>query len=136
MNIRSMIEEGIKAWLEDSGSIAYPVLLGQEVDERSIPAVVVYAPSSQATEFGLGNYQISLEVHVFSNAHDTSLDDHRAVCAAVEGVLQDNDGITAAWPAELGILYKVEPAGEQEGKDADKLGNVLRYDVWACYPQA
>lgn len=136
MNIRSMIEEGIKARLEDSAAITYPILLGQDVDERSIPAVVVYCPSSQATEFGLGNYQLQLEVHIFSNAHDTSLDDHRAVCAAVAGVLQDDAGIVASWPAELGILYKIEEAGEQEGKDADKLGNVIRYDVWACYPEA
>ena len=138
-SIRSIVEDRIQAFLVESGELSHPILRGQDSTEKQGSAVIIYAPSADAQDLGvshLGNFRVSLEVHIFTNFYDNTLEGHRSQADIVESLLQESDILSDFWGAEYGTLYNISLQNIDEGKDDDKWGNLLRFEVHCCLPEA
>lgn len=139
MNIRTIVEQRLKAYLLLDTSITYQVLLGQDSTEESVPAVIVYAPTANPIDLGVsnfGNFTVDVEVHIYTSRFDNTLDDHRAMMSKVEANLQDSVALGLFWGSENGVMYLIDKAPTSEARDENKWGNLLRYSVTCCLPVA
>jgi hypothetical protein len=139
MNIRTITEEKIKAYLQSVTDITYPVLLGQELEQKDHNSMVIaYAPSATASDLGIdhyGNYSVKLDVHIYTDIHEGTLDSHREMTELVEASLSQFNLIKTAWESDSGFLYALCFESVEEAKDEQKLGVILHYEVFCCLPE-
>lgn len=133
------------AWFATNSSMlpGVQINIGQTGELRSIPAVILYAEGADAhPNFGsrpLGNFELSLKIYIYSSADDApteaeALNLHRGRVEAVQAIMQDLDGLKAAWTQ--GKLYNAWMRSDEEGVSDRRYGNVLTYTAVAVYPPA
>lgn len=143
--IRTIAEQSMAAWFATNSSMlpGVQINIGQTGELRSIPAVILYAEGADAhPNFGsrpLGNFELSLKIYIYSSADDApteaeALNLHRGRVEAVQAIMQDLDGLKAAWTQ--GKLYNAWMRSDEEGVSDRRYGNVLTYTAVAVYPPA
>ena len=98
------------------GRAGVQFLTGDSNATQTLPKAVVLCDSARAPgdlPEGLGNYECSVRITLFSNADDTTLAVHRDRCASIAGNMRDLNSIQAAFVAENGMTV-VEYATPEE----------------------
>ena len=85
-SIRHVVESVLATYLStQTGLAGVQILTGDSNVTQTLPKAVVLCDSARAPgdlPEGLGNYECSVRVTLFSNADDTTLAVHRERCAA------------------------------------------------------
>lgn len=131
---RHITELAIKTYL-----IAQPELTGVAIyagdcpDTNVLPKAIVLCDSARTPSDlpeGLGNYNCSVRVTIFSSADDNTLLQHRERCAVVAGAMQEVEDLQDVYIAQADALcYDVTPQSEDEGVSERSWASVLVYDV-------
>jgi len=137
--MRSIIEDKVSAYLATNITDT-SVVKGITDSLRSLPTVVVYSTNAMAPkELGanpLGNYNVSLDIYVYSSADDDTLASHRERVAKVHGLMADLTALKALWQPEDGKLYAAWIESDEEGMQSRNFGNKVCYTLIACLPPA
>ena len=140
-SIRHIVESTIAARLAaETGLAGVSVYTGDSNQLNVLPKAVVVVDSARAPAGlpeGLGNFSCSVRITLFSNADDTTLADHRARCAALDGNMSDVAGIKTAFAATGdATCYDVTPISEDEGVNERSWATIFSYDLWAVLAPA
>lgn len=131
---RHITEQVIVARLAaETGLAGVNVYPGENGAIDVLPKCIVLCESARTPDEipdGLGNYVCGVRITLVSEAHDTTLEQHRARCAALAGSLQDVSAIKAAFAATGDALcYDIYPQSDDEGIDNTSWASVFLYDV-------
>ena len=139
--IRTITEQSVLAWFQANAADMLPgvqIHAGQTDEIRSVPIIILHAETAQAAqELGakpLGNFELTLKIYVYSSADDSTIAQHRERVENVQAIMQDVEGLSAAWTT--GSLYAAWIVSDDEGVSDRRFGNVLSYSVFAVYPPA
>jgi hypothetical protein len=139
--IRTITEQSVLAWFQANAADMLPgvqIHAGQTDEIRSVPIIILHAETAQAaSELGakpLGNFELTLKIYVYSSADDSTIAQHRERVENVQAIMQDVEGLSAAWTT--GSLYAAWIVSDDEGVSDRRFGNVLSYSVFAVYPPA
>lgn len=122
-SIRHIVESTIATYLAANIVETPPIsfLTGDNSAIQTLPKAIVLCDSARIPSGlpdGVGNYEVSLRITLFSNADDTNLATHRARCALLSGNMRDLDGIQAAFTAGGDAsCYDLSYESEDEGVD-------------------
>jgi hypothetical protein len=106
----------------------------------TLPKLVILCESARTPSDlpeGLGNYNCSVRMTLFSNADDTTLTDHRARCAGLSGSMSVDSlpGIKTAFTnSGDATCYDVTPQSEDEGVDERSWATSFTFDVMVVLP--
>ena len=134
LSIRHIVEATLATYLStQTGLTTIQFLTGDSAVTQTLPKAVVLCDSARTPADlpeGLGNFDCSVRITLFSNADDTTLADHRARCAAISGNMNDLASIQAAFSATGDALcYDVTVRSEDEGIDERSWATSFAYDV-------
>jgi hypothetical protein len=134
LSIRHIVEATLANYLStQTGLTTIQFLTGDSAVTQTLPKAVVLCDSARTPADlpeGLGNFDCSVRVTLFSNADDTTLADHRARCAAISGNMNDLASIQAAFAGTGDALcYDVTVRSEDEGIDERSWATSFAYDV-------
>ena len=134
LSIRHIVEATLANYLStQTGLTTIQFLTGDSAVTQTLPKAVVLCDSARTPADlpeGLGNFDCSVRVTLFSNADDTTLADHRARCAAISGNMNDLASIQAAVAGTGDALcYDVTVRSEDEGIDERSWATSFAYDV-------
>ena len=134
LSIRHIVEATLANYLStQTGLTAIQFLTGDSAVTQTLPKAVVLCDSARTPADlpeGLGNFDCSVRITLFSNADDTTLADHRARCAALSGNMNDLASIQAAFAGTGDALcYDVTVRSEDEGIDERSWATSFAYDV-------
>lgn len=134
LSIRHIVEATLANYLStQTGLTTIQFLTGDSAVTQTLPKAVVLCDSARTPADlpeGLGNFDCSVRITLFSNADDTTLADHRARCAAISGNMNDLASIQAAFSATGDALcYDVTVRSEDEGIDERSWATSFAYDV-------
>jgi hypothetical protein len=140
-SIRHIVEATLATYLStQTGLTSVQFLTGDSAVTQTLPKAVVLCESARAPgdlPEGLGNYDCSVRITLFSNADDTTLADHRARCAALSGNMRDLTSIQAAFTASTDAsCYDVTMTSEDEGIDERSWATAFAFDVLVVLPPA
>jgi hypothetical protein len=140
-SIRHIVESTISTYLStQTGLTSVQFLTGDSAVTQTLPKAVVLCDSARAPgdlPEGLGNYDCSVRITLFSNADDTTLSDHRARCAALSGNMRDLTSIKAAFVSSTdATCYDVTMTSEDEGIDERSWATAFAFDVLVVLPAA
>lgn len=140
-SIRHIVEATLATYLStQTGLTAVQFLTGDSAVTQTLPKAVVLCDSARAPgdlPEGLGNYNCSVRITLFSNADDTTLADHRARCAALSGNMRDLTSIQAAFVSSTdATCYDVTMTSEDEGIDERSWATAFAFDVLVVLPPA
>lgn len=117
----------------EPGLTGVNVYAGENADIDSLPKCVVLCDNARTPDEipdGLGNFIAGIRITLVSEAHDTTLEQHRGRCAALLGSMQDVAAIKAAFAATGdAICYDIYPQSEDEGIDNSSWASVFLYDM-------
>jgi hypothetical protein len=136
--IRTVAEQSVLAWFNTNAAYLPGVEInaGQTDEIRSVPLIILHAESARAhPDLGanpLGNFELTFKIYVYSSADDSTLAQHRQRVEAVQGIMQDVAGLTAAWTQ--GSLYAAWVVSDDEGVADRRYGNIIEYTLIAAYP--
>jgi len=140
-SIRHIVEQVLKTYLStETGLTGISLYTGDSADVMTLPKLVILCESARTPSDlpeGLGNYNCSVRMTLFSNADDTTLTDHRARCASLVGSMSIDSlsGIKAAFTASGDAsCYDVTIQAEDEGVDERSWATVFTYDVLVVLP--
>ncbi len=138
-SIRHVVEATLATYLSaQSGLAGVQILTGDSAVTQTLPKAVVLCDSARAPADlpeGLGNYDCSVRITVFSNADDTTLAVHRERCAAVAGNMRDVGSIQAAFVASGdATCYDVTYRSEDEGVDERSWATSFAFDILTVLP--
>jgi hypothetical protein len=136
-SIRHIVEGTLATYLtSQAGLTGVAILTGDSAVTQTLPKAVVLCDSARAPgdlPEGLGNYDCSVRVTLFSNADDTTLAVHRERCAALSDCMKSVGLIQAAFAAGSGALcYDVTYRSEDEGIDERSWATSFAFDVLTC----
>jgi hypothetical protein len=133
-NPRTLVEEIFSDAIQ-SQLPEISVLIGQSPGERQIPCAIVYGASANAfSELPavLGNYSVTLEILVISNADgENALENHRQLLSDVRDAAMNRDAIDPLLPEDA-LVYDIEFLNDDEDREDRKFGNTLSFDVRLC----
>ena len=134
LSIRHIVEATLANYLStQTGLTTIQFLTGDSSVTQTLPKAVVLCDSARTPADlpeGLGNFDCSVRITLFSNADDTTLADHRARCAAISGNMNDLASIQAAFAGTGDALcYDVTVRSEDEGIDERSWATSFAYDV-------
>jgi len=140
-SIRHIVEETLSTYLSaQTGLTSVQFLTGDSAVTQTLPKAVVLCDAARAPgdlPEGLGNYNCSVRITLFSNADDTTLADHRARCAALSGNMRDLTSIQAAFTTGGDAsCYDVSIMSEDEGIDERSWATSFGYEVLVVLPPA
>lgn len=140
-SIRHIVESTLATFLAaqtDLTTVSF--LTGDSAATQTLPKAVVLCDSARppaAIPDGLGNYDCSVRITLFSNADDTTLADHRLRCAALVGNMRDLAGLQAAFTSGGDAsLYDVTIVSEDEGVDERSWATAFSFGVLVVLPAA
>ena len=140
-SIRHIIEQVLKTYLStETGLSGVGLYTGDSAEVMTLPKLVILCESARTPSDlpeGLGNYNCSVRMTLFSNADDTTLADHRARCAGLTGAMsiENLPGIKTAFTnSGDATCYDVTPQNEDEGVDERSWATVFSYDVIVVLP--
>jgi hypothetical protein len=136
-SIRHVVESTLATYLTAQAGLAgVAILTGDSAATQTLPKAVVLCDSARAPgdlPEGLGNYECSVRVTLFSNADDTTLAVHRERCAALSDCMKSFDLIEAAFAAGgFAICYDLSYRSEDEGIDERSWATSFAFDVLTC----
>ena len=140
-SIRHIVEQILKTYLStEKGLTGISLYTGDSADVMTLPKLVILCESARTPSDlpeGLGNYNCSVRMTLFSNADDTTLTDHRARCASLVGSMSI-DSLSAIKSAFTSsgdaTCYDVTIQAEDEGVDERSWATVFTYDVLVVLP--
>ena len=140
-SIRHIIEQVLKTYLStETGLTGVNLYTGDSGDTMVLPKLVILCETARTPNDlpeGLGNYNCSVRMTLFSNTDDTTLTDHRARCAGLTGAMsiENLPGIKTAFTnSGDGTCYDVTVQNEDEGVDERSWATVFTYDVLVVLP--
>jgi len=140
-SIRHIVEQVLKTYLStETGLTGISLYTGDSADVMTLPKLVILCESARTPSDlpeGLGNYNCSVRMTLFSNADDTTLTDHRARCASLVGSMSIDslNAIKSAFTASGdATCYDVTIQAEDEGVDERSWATVFTYDVLVVLP--
>lgn len=136
-SIRHVVESTLAAYLStQSGLTGVAILTGDSAVTQTLPKAVVLCDSARAPgdlPEGLGNYDCSVRVTLFSNADDTTLAVHRERCAALSDCMKSVGLIQDAFAAGgAALCYDVTYRSEDEGIDERSWATSFAFDILTC----
>ena len=136
-SIRHIVEGTLSTYLSSqTGLSGVQILTGDSAATQTLPKAVVLCDSARAPgdlPEGLGNYECSVRVTLFSNADDTTLADHRARCAVISDCMKSLGLIQAEFTAGGDAdCYDVTYRSEDEGIDERSWATSFAFDVLTC----
>jgi|GEM_PF-821871 len=136
-SIRHIVEGTLATYLTAQAGLAgVAILTGDSAATQTLPKAVVLCDSARAPgdlPEGLGNFDCSVRITLFSNADDTALAVHRARCAALSdcmrsvGLIQDAFAVTGD-----ALCYDVTYRSEDEGIDERSWATSFAFDILTC----
>jgi len=90
LDMPQKLELSIKTVLDAEGSTAQ-CFAGLSADDKVTPRAIITAQSGDEMPQGSGNYKLQVSVTVISNADDTTIEEHRALCVTLLGTLMEDD---------------------------------------------
>ena len=137
--MRSIIEDKVSAYLA-ANITDTTVVKGITDSLRSVPTIVVYSskaiPPRELGANPLGNYNVSVDIFVYSSADDDTLEQHRTRVSQVHGLMSDVPALKALWGDNEGVLYAAWIESDEEGMQSRNYGNKVCYTMIACLPPA
>ena len=136
-SIRHIVEGTLATYLTSQAGLAgVAILTGDSAATQTLPKAVVLCDSARAPgdlQEGLGNYDCSVRVTLFSNADDTTLAVHRERCAALSDCMKSVGLIQAAFATGGDALcYDVTYRSEDEGIDERSWATSFAFDILTC----
>ena len=136
-SIRHIVEGTLATYLTSQAGLAGVVILtGDSAVTQTLPKAVVLCDSARAPgdlQEGLGTYDCSVRVTLFSNADDTTLAVHRERCAALSDCMKSVGLIQAAFATGGDALcYDVTYRSEDEGIDERSWATSFAFDILTC----
>lgn len=137
--MRSIIEDKVSAYL--ATYITDTTVVKGVVDStRTVQTIIVYAseatPPRELGALPLGNYNVKLEIYVYSSADDDTLATHRERVSKVHGLMADLDALKDLWGENEGKLYACWIESDEEGMYSRNYGNKVVYTMVAVLPPA
>jgi len=136
-SIRHVVEQTLATYLStQTGLAGVAILTGDSAVTQTLPKAVVLCDSARAPgdlQEGLGNYDCSVRVTLFSNADDTTLAVHRERCAALSDCMKSVGLIQAAFASGgAALCYDVTYRSEDEGIDERSWATSFSFDILTC----
>lgn len=133
-SVRYIVEAALVSHLSAQTELAgVHFYKGDTADTAVLPKAVVLCESAgPPNDFpqGLGNYDCSVKVTLFTSADDETEATHRARCAAIEGAMQDLAAIKAAFISGGDArCYDVTPRQEIEGVNERSWASQMPFSV-------
>lgn len=133
-SVRYIVEAALVSHLSAQTELAgVNFYKGDTADTAVLPKAVVLCESAgPPNDFpqGLGNYDCSVKVTLFTSADDETEATHRARCAAIEGAMQNLAAIKAAFISGGDALcYDVTPRQEIEGVNERSWASQMPFSV-------
>lgn len=138
--IRTIVEQSVAARINQYAADlpGVQIHLGQTDEIRSLPIIIVHAESRRRPKdlgaFWSGNFEITVNIHIYSSADDSTLDEHRARVDGIDAILADVPALQAAWVQ--GILKASWFETDDEAGEGRRYGNILSYTMVGQYPTA
>ena len=136
-SIRHIVEGTLATYLtSQTGLAGVQILTGDSAVTQTLPKAVVLCDSARAPgdlQEGLGNYDCSVRITLFSNADDTTLAVHRERCAAMSDCMKSVGLIQDAFVTGGDALcYDVTYRSEDEGIDERSWATSFAFDILTC----
>ena len=140
-SIRHVVEQTLATYLStQTGLAGVQILTGDSAATQTLPKAVVLCDSARAPgdlPEGLGNYDCSVRVTLFSNADDTTLAVHRERCADLSDCMKSVGLIQAAFAGGgAALCYDVTYRSEDEGIDERSWATSFAFDILTCLDPA
>lgn len=137
--MRSIIEDKVSAYLATYITDT-TVVKGITDSNRTVQTIIVYAseatPPRELGAMPLGNYNVKLDIYVYSSADDDTLATHRQRVSKVHGLMADLTALKALWNPGDGQLYACWIESDEEGMQSRNYGNKITYTIVAVLPPA
>lgn len=132
--VRYVVESAISTYLSAQTELAgVNFYKGDTAETAVLPKAIVLCesagPPGELPE-GLGNYDCTVKVTLFTSADDETEETHRARCAAIDGAMQDLAAVKAAFAAGGdAICYDVTARQENEGVNERSWASQMPFSV-------
>lgn len=133
-SVRHIVETAVKAHLQAQAELAGVNLYkGDTGETASLPKAIVLCESAgppQDLPEGLGNFDCTVKITIFTSADDETEATHRARCAAIDGAMQDLAALKAVFASQAdGLCYDVTPRQEAEGVNERSYASAMPYSL-------
>lgn len=132
--VRYIVESAISTYLAAQTELAgVHFYKGDTAETAALPKAIVLCetagPPSDVPQ-GLGNYDCTVKVTLFTSADDETVEVHRARCAAIDGAMQDLASIKAVFISQGDALcYDVTAKPEIEGTNERSWASQMPFSV-------
>lgn len=132
--VRYVVESAVSTYLSSQAELAgVNFYKGDTAETAVLPKAIVLCESAgppMDLPQGLGNYDCSLKVTLFTSADDESEAIHRARCAAIDGAMQNVAALKAVFVAEGDALcYDVTAKEEMEGTNERSWASQIPFSI-------
>lgn len=132
--VRYVVESAISTYLSAQTELAgVHIYKGDTAETALLPKAIVLCESAgPPLDFpqGLGNYDCTVKITLFTSADDETEATHRARCAAIDGAMQNVAAVKAAFAAGGDALcYDVTARQENEGVNERSWASQMPFSV-------
>ena len=141
-SVRHIVETAVSTYLSAQAELAgVNFYKGDTAETAVLPKAIVLCESAgPPSDFqqGLGNYDCSVKITLFTSADDETESVHRARCAAIDGAMQDVAGLKAIFVSGGDALcYDVTARQEMEGVNERSWASQIPFSILVVVnPQA
>ena len=133
-SVRYVVEAAVSTYLAAQTELAGVHFYKGDTGETAVlPKAIVLCESAgppMDLPQGLGNYDCSVKVTIFTSADDETEATHRARCAAIEGAMQNVAALQAVFVAGGdGLCYDVTARQELEGVNERSWASAMPYSL-------
>ena len=133
-SVRYVVEAAVSTYLAAQTELAGVHFYKGDTGETAVlPKAIVLCESAgppMDLPQGLGNYDCSVKVTIFTSADDETEATHRARCAAIEGAMQNVAALQAVFVAGGdGLCYDVTARQELEGVNERSWASAMPFSV-------
>lgn len=132
--VRYVVESAVSTYLSDLAELAgVNIYKGDTAETAVLPKAIVLCesagPPGELPE-GLGNYDCSVKITLFTSADDETEAVHRARSAAIDGAMQDVAALKAVFVSQGdGLCYDVTAKQEMEGVNERSWASQMPFSV-------
>lgn len=133
-SVRHIVEAAVSTYLASQTELAGVNFYKGDTGETAVlpKAIVLCETAGPPNDLpqGLGNYDCSVKVTVFTSADDETEAIHRARCAAIDGAMQDVAALKAVFVSGGDALcYDVTAKQEMEGVNERSWASAMPFSV-------
>ena len=133
-SVRHIVEAAVSTYLAAQSELAGVHFYKGDTGETAVlpKAIVLCETAGPPMDFpqGLGNYDCSVKITLFTSADDETEAVHRARCAAIDGAMQNVAAIKAVFVAGGDALcYDVTAKQEMEGVNERCWASAMPFSV-------